>query len=233
MTSPRTEFLSGVRDELPLLVGVIPFGMIYGILAVSAGIPAVQAQAMSLILFAGSSQFITAQLFGHGTPAMVMVLTAAIVNLRHALYSASIAPYTRKLRPAWKWTLAYLLTDEAYAVSIHHYQSHDSHSNPESTGNKHWYLLGAGLGLWSTWQVSTAMGVFIGAQVPASWSLDYSLVLTFIALLVPNLRDRPSLAAALASGVTAILAHPLPLKLGLVCAALVGIITGMWLESRK
>lgn len=231
MTSSRTEFLSGVRDELPLLVGVIPFGMIYGVLAVSVDIPAGQAQAMSFILFAGSSQFITAQLFGHGTPAIVMALTAAIVNLRHALYSASIAPYTQNLRSAWKWVLAYLLTDEAYAVSIHHYQSQNS--QPESVSDKHWYLLGAGLGLWLTWQLSTAVGIFIGAQVPPSWSLDFSLVLTFIALLVPNLRDRPSLAAALAAGFTAVLAHPLPFKLGLVCAALVGIFTGVWMENRK
>jgi len=231
MTSPRTEFLSGLRDELPLLVGVIPFGMIYGVLAVSVGIAAGQAQAMSFIIFAGSAQFITAQLFGHGTPAMVMVLTVAIVNLRHALYSASIAPYTQPLKPAWKWALAYLLTDEAYAVSIQHYQSQDSH--PLSGGDKHWYLLGAGLGLWLTWQLSTAMGIFIGAQVPASWSLDYTLVLTFIALLLPNLRDRPGLAAALVAGIIAILAYPLPYKLGLVCAALAGILTGAWLESRK
>jgi len=212
-------------------VGVIPFGMIYGVLAVSVGIAAGQAQAMSFIIFAGSAQFITAQLFGHGTPAMVMVLTVAIVNLRHALYSASIAPYTQPLKPAWKWALAYLLTDEAYAVSIQHYQSQDSH--PLSGGDKHWYLLGAGLGLWLTWQLSTAMGIFIGAQVPASWSLDYTLVLTFIALLLPNLRDRPGLAAALVAGIIAILAYPLPYKLGLVCAALAGILTGAWLESRK
>ena len=212
-------------------MGVIPFGMIYGVLAVSVGIAAGQAQAMSFIIFAGSAQFITAQLFGHGTPAMVMVLTVAIVNLRHALYSASIAPYTQPLKPAWKWALAYLLTDEAYAVSIQHYQSQDSH--PLSGGDKHWYLLGAGLGLWLTWQLSTAMGIFIGAQVPASWSLDYTLVLTFIALLLPNLRDRPGLAAALVAGIIAILAYPLPYKLGLVCAALAGILTGAWLESRK
>jgi predicted branched-subunit amino acid permease len=164
----------------------------------------------------------------------LIVLTAAIVNLRHALYSASVAPYLQKLQPAWKWLLAYLLTDEAYAVSIGHYQNPNSAlADGGAAGNKHWYFLGAGLALWSTWQLSTAAGIFIGAQVPASWSLDFTLALTFIALVVPNLRDRPSLAAALAAGITAVLAYGLPFKLGLVLAALVGIPVGVWLEGKK
>ena len=234
MPTPRTEFFSGIRDELPILVGVIPFGMIYGVLALSSGIPTVPAQAMSSIVFAGSAQFITTQLVGHGTPALVIVLTAAIVNLRHALYSASVAPYLQKLQPAWKWLLAYLLTDEAYAVSIGHYQNPNSAlPDADAAGNKHWYFFGAGLALWSTWQLSTAAGIFIGAQVPASWSLDFTLALTFIALVVPNLRDRPSLAAALAAGITAVLTYGLPFKLGLVLAALVGILVGVWLKGEK
>jgi len=234
MPSSRDEFLSGVRDELPILVGVIPFGLIYGVLALTAGIPAVQAQAMSSIIFAGSAQFITAQLFGHGTPALVIVMTAAVVNLRHMLYSASLAPYVQKLRSAWKLVLGYLLTDEAYAVVITRFQKEDNPApGAHAYDHKHWYFLGAGLALWTTWQLSTAAGIFIGAQVPASWSLDFTLALTFIALVVPNLKDRPSLGAALAAGVTAVLAYNLPYKLGLVSAALVGILVGMWLEGRK
>ena len=234
MPSSRDEFLSGVRDELPILVGVIPFGLIYGVLALTAGIPAVQAQAMSSIIFAGSAQFITAQLFGHGTPALVIVMTAAVVNLRHMLYSASLAPYVQKLRSAWKLVLGYLLTDEAYAVVITRFQKEDNPApGAHAYDHKHWYFLGAGLALWTTWQLSTAAGIFIGAQVPASWSLDFTLALTFIALVVPNLKDRPSLVAALAAGVTAVLAYNLPYKLGLVSAALVGILVGMWLEGRK
>jgi 4-azaleucine resistance transporter AzlC len=234
MPSSRAEFFSGVRDQLPILVGGIPFGLIYGVLALSAGIPAGQAQAMSSVVFAGSAQFITAQLFGHGTPALVIVITAAIVNLRHMLYSASLAPYLQNLKPAWKWLLGYLLTDEAYAVVITRFQRE---ANPvpgaPTCDHKHWYFLGSGLAEWTTWQLSTAAGIFIGAQVPASWSLDFTLALTFIALVVPNLKDRPSLGAALAAGGTALLAYNLPYKLGLVIAALAGILVGMWLEGRK
>jgi 4-azaleucine resistance transporter AzlC len=227
MRAPREEFLSGILAELPILVGVIPFGLIYGVLALSAGIPKEQAQAMSSIVFAGSSQFIAAQLVGHGTPSLVIVITIAVVNLRHVLYSASLAPYLHKLNGFWKGILAYLLTDEAFAVTISHYQREGA------SGSRHWYLLGAGLALWATWQASTAIGIFIGTQVPESWSLDFTIALTFIALVVPGLKDRPGLGAALAAGVTAVLAYGLPYKLGLLTAAMAGILVGMWLEGAK
>jgi 4-azaleucine resistance transporter AzlC len=226
----QTEFIAGVKAELPLLVGVVPFGMIYGVLALSAGVPPVAAQAMSAIVFAGSSQFVAAQLFAAAAPGLVIVMTAGIVNLRHALYSASVAPYIRSLNPVWKWLLAYLLTDEAYAVTITHYDSED---NPTRPGNKHWYYLGAGLALWSSWQLSTALGIFMGAQVPESWSLDFTLALTFIALVVPGLKDKPALASALSAGICAVLLAGMPYKLGLMAAALVGITAGMILEVRR
>ena len=235
MPSPRNEFLSGIKAVLPILIGVIPFGLIYGVLALDVGIAPGEAQAMSAIVFAGSSQFIAAQLVGGGTPAFMIVLTIAIVNLRHALYSASIAPHVKKLNPLWKWGLAYLLTDEAYAVSITHYQED---KNPHSSqaipgGRKHWFFLGAGLTLWGTWQLSTAAGIFIGAQVPESWPLDFTLALTFIALVVPSLKDRASAGAAITAGIIAILAFTLPYNLGLVIAALVGILAGIWIETKS
>ena len=170
----RGEFFSGVRAELPILLGVAPFGMIYGALAVGTGLPAAMAQAMSAIVFAGSAQFIAAQLIGSGAPALVLLMTTFIVNIRHMLYSASIAPYFRPLRPAWKWFLAYLLTDEAFAVAIIHYQQTEGqakHEDIEDAENqratppssplhrsesldlrdrRHWYFLGAGLALWTT-----------------------------------------------------------------------------------
>lgn len=227
MTTSRSEFLFGIRDELPILSGVLPFGMIYGVSAISVGIPASIAQAMSCIVFAGSAQFVITQLIAAGTPSPVVILTAFIVNIRHILYSASIAPYTRKLHPLWKLLLAYLLTDEAYAVTISHYQK---------TGDdeqKHWYFLGAGLALWTTWQLSTAAGIFLGGQIPAGWSLDFAATLTFIALVVPALKDRASTAAALTAALAALLANTLPLKLGIAIAALAGIAVGFTMEMKK
>lgn len=220
-------FWAGVRAEVPLLIGVFPFGMIYGALALSTGLTASAAQAMSSIVFAGSAQFVTAQLIRESAPGFVIVLTIAIVNLRHVLYSASLAPYLAPLSTRWKTLLAYLLTDEAYAPTILKYEREGA------TPHTHWFLLGAGLALWGTWQVSTALGIFLGTAIPKSWSLDFALPLTFIAMVVPILKGRPYVAAALSAGVTALVAHSLPYKLGLILAALVGITVGTYLEKKS
>jgi len=221
----RKEFFAGVRAELPLLLGVAPFGMIYGILALKAGLPVSMAQAMSSVLFAGSAQFMAVQLLQNGTPLAIVALTAFVVNLRHALYSASMAPHVRHLSRSWKILLAYLLTDEAYAVAIGYYDE-------ETPGEyKHWYYLGAGFALWACWQLSTAAGIFLGAQVPSSWSLDFALALTFIALVVPALKDKATASAALLAGAISVFAFGLPYKLGLLLAALVGIGAGMLGEA--
>jgi 4-azaleucine resistance transporter AzlC len=217
---------AGIRAEAPILVGVFPFGLIYGALARNAGLAAFPAQMMSSIVFAGSSQFVAAKLLAEAAPGAVIVLTIAVVNLRHLLYSASVAEYVRDLPLRWKVLLSYLLTDEAYAATIVHYET--AGAEPES----HWFFLGAGLALWSTWQVSSALGIFAGAAIPASWRLDFALPLTFIAMVVPTLLDFPVAAAALTAGVVALLAYGLPYKLGLIAAALVGIGVGTFMEKR-
>jgi 4-azaleucine resistance transporter AzlC len=223
-SSSTYEFWLGVRQELPILLGVIPFGMIYGILALSAGLSPKDAQAMSSVIFAGSAQFMTVKLISAATPGLVIILTGFVINLRHALYSASIAPYTKHLPLRWKAILAYLLTDEAYAVSVIHYQS-----DGELT-HKHWHLLGSGLALWTSWQISTAVGIFLGAQIPAAWGLDFALPLTFIALVVPGLKDRPGIIASGVASLAALLFFGLPFKLGLIVSAFVAIAAGLWME---
>jgi 4-azaleucine resistance transporter AzlC len=223
----RSEFFAGVKAELPILIGVAPFGAIYGVLAINSGLPASVAQAMSAIIFAGSSQFIFTQMVTAGTPALLMILTVGVVNLRHVLYSASVAPYLKNLSSFWKVILAYLLTDEAYAVAILHFRE------SENERTRHWFLLGAGLALWSCWQISTALGILIGSFIPESWPLDFTLALTFIALLVPSLRDRPSLASALVSGCVAVMAFSLPYRSGLILAALCGVMAGLLFERWK
>ena len=229
MPSSRTEFLNGVKAELPILLGVLPFGMIYGVLALQAGLPVSIAWAMSWIVFAGSSQFIATPLIAAGTPGLVIIATTFIVNLRHALYSASVAPFIKPVPLRWKMLLAYLLTDEAYAVTITRFTRPDSSSAP----NKHWFYFGAGITLWSSWQISTAIGIFVGQIIPASWNLDFTLALTFVALVVPNLKDRAGVAAAVSAGMMAAFSYTWPYKLGLFAAALTGFIVGMIVEQRR
>ena len=182
---------------------------------------------MSSIVFAGSAQFITAQLFRDAVPGVVIILTIAVVNLRHMLYSASVAPYVRALPMRWKALLSYLLTDEAYAVTILNYEKEGV------TPHGHWFFLGAGLALWTSWQLSTAAGILLGTTLPESWPLDFALPITFIALIMPALKDRPAVAASLTAGAVALLAYGLPYKLGLVLAGVLGIIVGTLLEGRK
>lgn len=227
MSEQSKQFWAGAQAEIPLLIGVIPFGLIYGALALNAGLSPAEAQMMSSIVFAGSAQFITAQLVHEAAPGPVIVLTIAVVNLRHMLYSASMAPYIASLPTRWKAVLSYLLTDEAYAPTILHYEKHGA------TPHAHWFWFGAGCTLWVFWQMSTAVGVFLGAAIPESWSLDFALPLTFIAMLVPVLRGRPAVAAALSAGAVALLAFSLPYRLGLIVAALVGILVGTLLEGRE
>ena len=226
MDKSFNELWQGIKAELPILVGVIPFGMIYGISALSAGITPFNAQAMSSVVFGGASQFVLVQLVQANAPLAVMIATGFIVNLRHALYSASLSPHTRHLNLWWKVILSYLLTDEAYAVTITHY------NQPNENPHRHWFFLGAGLTLWVGWQLSTALGIFLGAQVPAAWGLDFTLPLTFIAIVVPTLKDRASVLAALTAGVMAVLAKDMPYKLGILTAALAGIVVGL-LGERK
>lgn len=220
------ELVAGIRSELPIAVGVIPFGLIYGVLAMAVGLTPVQGQAMSSIVFAGSAQFIAVQLMGLGTPLSILWLTTFVVNVRHALYSTSLGSDMRHLSRRWRFLLAYLLTDEAFATTAVHYADK---SIPRTY--KHWFFLGAGLTLWIVWQISTAIGIFLGAEAPNSWSLDFTLALTFIGIIVPSLKKYPAIASALSAGVVAVLAHDLPYKLGLMAAALIGIAVGVLLEN--
>lgn len=215
------EFMRGVQAEIPILVGAMPFGVIYGVLSMQSGrLDQWQAQSMSWIIFAGSAQFITAQLFKDGATALVIILTVFVVNLRHALYSASCAPHFKSLSAGWKVLLAYLLTDEAYAVGINRYAD----EQPDN-GHRQWYFLGAGFVLWFSWQLSTAVGVFVGTQINETVRgyLEFALPLTFIALVVPNLKDRGGIVAALVGGIAILWVNDLPYRSGLLVAAAAGI----------
>ncbi|MDP3848802.1 MAG: AzlC family ABC transporter permease [Pseudomonas sp.] len=224
--SRQSEFLQAARDMLPLLVGAMPFGIIFGALAASAGLSAGQTLGMSLLVFAGSAQFIVISLLGTGAGAAVLLLTTLVVNLRHALYSATLQPFVRHLPARWRVPLAFWLTDEAFAVVQHRYAQADS------SPYKHWYFFGAALAMYLNWQLCTLIGVLFGQSVPdlATWGLDFAMLATFIGVVVPMLRNRPQVAAALVAGAVALACHGLPYKLGLLAAAASGIAVGLLLE---
>jgi 4-azaleucine resistance transporter AzlC len=220
----KREFVAGLRAVIPLLIGVAPFGPIYGVVSQRAGLPPAAAQAMSVLVFAGSAQFVAVQLITSGAPWALILMTTVIINLRHLLYGGSLAPYFKTLRPLWKWGLAYFIVDEVYTLGITRYRT--AASRPT-----HCYVLGSGVLLWLAWQTSTAAGILLGAQVPPAWGLDFTLALTILGLMVPGLTDRASLAAAACAGVAVLFGAAAPLKLGLVLAAVAGIGAGLLAEG--
>jgi 4-azaleucine resistance transporter AzlC len=220
----RAEFLKGVRDQLPILVGVFPFGLVFGALGLATGLTPAQTQGLSLFVFGGSSQFVAVQLIGQGAAPLVIILSIWLVNLRHALYSASLAPFLSHLPRRWKLGLAWLLTDEAFAMTYPRYRRGD-------TASAHGYMLGSGLALWACWQLSTGLGIVFGARIPESWSLDFVLPLTFLALLIPTLVDRPAWAAAVSGGTLSLVLRGLPYGLGLVIATVAAVAVGVAAEK--
>lgn len=222
------EFLAGCRDEAPLQLGVIPFGMLYGIGALAVGMPVWLAQLTSMLVFAGAAQLVIVQMLGAAAGALPIGLTAVLLNLRHMLYSASVAEHVRHLPRRWRVLLAYLLTDEAYAVAILRY------ARPAGLGPdlRHWYFLGCGLTLWSCWQLSTALGIAFGARIPPEWDIDFAVPLTFIALLTLLVKERAGQAAALVAALAVLALAVLPYRLGLVLAIVLGLVAGAAVARR-
>ena len=222
------EFLAGCRDEAPLQLGVIPFGMLYGIGALAVGMPVWLAQLTSMLVFAGAAQLVIVQMLGAAAGALPIWLTAVLLNLRHMLYSASVAEHVRHLPRRWRVLLAYLLTDEAYAVAILRY------ARPAGPGPdlRHWYFLGCGLTLWGCWQLSTALGIAFGARIPPEWDIDFAVPLTFIALLTLLVKERAGQAAALVAALAVLALAALPYRLGLVLAIVLGLLAGAAVARR-
>ncbi|MBB6099961.1 putative branched-subunit amino acid permease [Deinobacterium chartae] len=213
-------FRRGCLDFVPVLSGVIPFALIAGVAAVQAGLTPLEAAAMSLIAYAGSAQLVACSMIATGSPAALIVATSLVVNLRFAMYSASIAPHLTRLPGPLKLLGAYALTDQTYALAIARLERGEFGSAGAA------YYLGAAALMWGAWQIGNLSGALLGSGLPAAWSLDFSIALTFIALAVPTLRSRPALLAALVAGATAVALAALPYRLGLIVAALAGIAAG-------
>lgn len=225
--TPWQHFAAGVYALLPIALGVIPFGLVTGVTAVGLEMAPEMVVGMSLLFYAGAAQMVALQMLHDGALPMVIFATAMIINLRFLMYSASLAPYFHTLPRRWKWPLAYGLSDQAYALGIL-----KIHASGMGRGSLY-YFSGVAVSMWLIWQVSVVVGVLLGAQLPHSWSLDFAIPLMFLALLVPAILDRATLAAAIVGGVVAVLSIALPYNLGLMLAACCGIVVGLWVESAK
>jgi 4-azaleucine resistance transporter AzlC len=218
--NPRQAYLAGAAAVLPFIAGTIPFGLVTGIATKAAGLTALEAAAMTVIVFAGTAQIAALPLLVAGVPGLVIILTAFIINLRFVIYSASAAPYFRGLPMRWKLLLGYFVTDTGFALFMRRV------ADRPDLPLRHWFFLGAGNVVALVWILSAFVGTVAGAQVPKAWQLEFAATLGILALLVPFVRGRAEFAAAATAGTVALLASGLPMKLGLVCGAVAGIAAG-------
>ena len=223
----RSAFLEGVRDMSPMLIGIVPFGVVCGVGAVAVGASPIAALAMSMIMFSGAAQIVATQMLAEGAPFAVIVLSCLVVSLRLMMYSAAMAPHLRPLDHRWRSLLAYVLTDQAFARTIQRFRESDDLAANAS------YFLGSGVLLWVLWQLATLLGVVAGQIVPASWQLEFVVPLCFIAILMPLLRDRVSLLVFAVTAVAAVALDAMPLRLSMICAGLLGIAAGILADARK
>lgn len=223
MRSIPADYRAGVRDVAPVLVSVVPYGLVVGGAAVAAGFSVTQATGLSFLVNAGASQLAVIDLLGADAPLAVAVLTALVINARLLMYSASIAPYLQDEPVRWRALGAYFLIDPAYALSIVRLEG-DGDVDP-----LHYYL-GVATPLLPTWVASTAVGAVVGSAIPGWLPLDFAVPMVFLALVVPTIRDRPEAAAAGTGAAVAVVGAGLPLNLGLLSGGVVGVAAGLLAE---
>ncbi|MGL4996815.1 MAG: AzlC family ABC transporter permease [Deefgea sp.] len=219
-------FKIGALDTLPLQMGVAPFALIFGTLAGPAGLPPWAALAMSVFVYAGSCQFLALSLLAAGAGLPVIIFTTLIVNLRHALYSATLQMPFAQLPFLRRAALAFFLTDETFAVV----QSALSRKIEPLDA----VMFGSGLVNYSTWIGFTAIGIVLGQNIPELqyWGLEFAMVATFTGIVVPLLVTRAQVVCAVVAGATALLAQGLPYKLGLLLAVLFGVSAAMYFREK-
>lgn len=230
--------MAGAKAVAPMLVGVIPFGLVAGATPVTNGLGGGAAIGFSTIVFAGASQLAAIDSLADGSAALVAVVAACTINLRLLLYSASLAPFLARVPLRRRLLMGYLLTDQAYAVSIAQWTKEDEQAAtggppaPELDRRVAYYM-GAAVMLWANWQVCTIAGILIGTAVPDSLPLDFAVPLVFLVILVPTVTTRPALVAAAVGGLVALFSAEFgPAHMEVLFGALAGIAAGAWAEAR-
>ena len=212
-----TVFKKGFLDVIPLTIPVIPFGIIYGVIGIELGMSPLVTFAMSFLIFAGSSQIAFTQLYTVGASPLVMIGSVLAINSRHFLYSAVLAQYLNKMNFYWKIILSYLMTDQAFSVSLAYFKK-----NQKKTYS-HYHMLGSGFTLWFLWQVSTLLGIVLGNVIPAELRLEFAIPLTFLSLIIAELKKFDHLIVIIISGIISLMTFNFPLKAYIILSAFVGL----------
>lgn len=210
----------GLLDALPLTPGVVTFGLVYGVAARAVGLSPAETAGMSALVHAGSSQFTALGMWASSSPGAI-VLTTLIINLRHLLMGASVAPYLNRLPLRWKMLLALWMSDESYAMAIAAY---------ERGQGSEWYFLGANLCIWLTWWPSGLLGALVGRSITGltQYGLEMVFPLAFIGLVASFFKGWPSAVAAAIAAASAVLgALYLPNNWHIIVAGLLGSLVGL------
>ena len=213
-------------DVIPLTIPVIPFGIIYGVVGVELGLSPLVTFAMSFIIFAGSSQIAFVQLYTAGASPLVMISSVLAINSRHFLYSAVLAQYLNKLNLYWKILLGYLMTDQAFSVSLSYFKK-----NQKKTFS-HYHMLGSGFTLWLLWQISTLSGIVLGNVIPEALGLEFAIPLTFLSLIIAELKKYDHLLIIIISGAISLVTYNFPLKVYIILSAFVGLVAAFILTTK-
>ena len=209
----------GIADVSPLMIPVVPFGIIFGVIGMELGLSPYMTFGMSVIIFGGASQIVLLQLFSGGASSLVTITSVGAVNSRHLLYGAVFSEYLSHLKLSWKVILSYVLIDQAFAVSNTYFKK-----NKENEF-KHYHLLGAGFTCWTVWQISTVLGIVLGSVVPEELGLSFTISLTFLALLINDFRKFKNIIVMLVSGIVATIGYnTIPFQAYIIVAALSGLL---------
>ena len=226
--SPSQAFWHGAMQSLPFLLVILPFGALFGLVATEAGLDLAQTMGFSIIVLAGASQFTAVQLLSDQVPALLVIVSALAVNLRMAMYSASLVPWLGATSLRDRAAVAYLLLDQTYALSIQHFEA-----NPRlSLQQRLAYFFGTTLVMCPPWVVATWAGATLGRLIPAEFPLDFAVPITFLAMIAPMLRTPAHLAACTVAIVAGLALAWMPNGLGLLIAAPLAMFAGAWVEIR-
>ncbi len=225
MNSKFKIFLKGIIDVSPLMIPVVPFGLIFGVLAIDVGFTPLQAMGMSLIVFGGASQIVLLQLFSGGASSLVIISSVGAVNSRHLLYGAVVSEHLSDLKLIWKIIISYFLIDQAFAISNEYFKKNKDR-------NRYFHLVGGGAACWVIWQSTTLLGIILGSAIPEKLGLSFAVPLTFLALLVNDFRKFINLVVIIVSGSVATLGYNfIPFKAYIIVAALAGLLTAIVLTK--
>lgn len=229
MSTTGNEFRAGVYALLPAVIGGIPFGLITGVAGVKAGLTPFETIFSSFAIFSGIAQLIIYQLYASASPIPIILLAVFVASLRLMMYSATLAPYLGHGNLRWKLALSYMTTDQGFAATVARFQTKENLKFKEAE----YFHLGGGIIQWVPWQIFVSIGAILGTAIPASWSLDFTIPLVFLAMLIPAIKSWNTALVAIVSGCISLIAINLPLKLSLIVAAISGIVAGMLFDRRR